>query len=306
MKARRHVITVLTLALAMLGTGMPCFQSVARAQGDPLVPEPCSPEGAWIMTLMTPQGPQIQTLAITPRSDAADQYTAVLELGEQGNSLLSLLPGFDRQTRFVGQVKKAAADAWQMTVLGYGLKENATGSQVRYMSVVSTSDLHCSGLNVMAAKINMATFLADQDADHNGLPDPEERPVVCMAFDAVFAQVPMMQPCESDPVTQLVDVKVGEAFTVTLESNPTTGFTWSLVGALPYWLEETNYEFKPLPAPPGTTGTGGFEEWTYLPKAAGSTMLLYEYRQGWVGDDGPPPARTHSVLVMVQEPGEGQ
>jgi len=75
---------------------------------------------------------------------------------------------------------------------------------------------------------------------------------------------------------------------------------------LPYWLEEIDYQFKPLPSPPGTTGTGGFEEWTYRPKAAGSTMLLYEYRQGWAGDDGPPPARTHSVLVMAQDTGDGQ
>lgn len=304
MNAKRHVLYLVSMLLALWVAGLPCFEAVAKAQEDPLVPQPCTPEGAWIMTLLTPQGPQIQTLTVTPRGDAMDQqYIAVLELGEQGSTLLSLLPGFDRQSRFVGQVRKATGDSWQMTVLGYGLKQGLAGSQVRYLSVVSSSDLHCSGLDVMAARINMATFLADQDADHDGLPDPNERPVVCMTLDAVFQQVPMMQPCESTVVTELVDVKVGEAFTVTLESNPTTGFGWTLVGALPYWLEQTDYQYRPLPGAPGMTGTGGSEEWTYQPKAAGSTMLLYEYRQPWAGG---PPARTHSVMVMAQAPDAGQ
>jgi predicted secreted protein len=114
----------------------------------------------------------------------------------------------------------------------------------------------------------------------------------------------MMQPCESTPVTELVYVKVGEAFTVSLASNPTTGFGWTLVEALPYWLEQTDYQFRALPSDPGTTGTGGFEEWTYRPKAVASTMLLYEYAQPWAGNVLP--AKTHSVLVMAQAPDTGE
>ncbi len=305
MTTKKRVICLAAVALALFGAGMPCFQSVVRAQEAPLVPGSCSPEGAWIMTLLTPQGPQGQTLTVTSRGDTMDpQYTAVLELGEQGNSLLSLLPGFDRQSRFVGQVKKSTGDAWQMTILGYGFKQGVSGSEIQYMSVISSSDLHCSGLNVMAAKINMATFVPGQDADRDGVPDPNERPIVCMTFDALFKQVPMMRPCESTPVTELVYVTVGEEFTVSLASNPTTGFGWTLVSALPYWLEQTDYQFIALPSAPGMTGAGGFEEWTYRPKAVASTILLYEYAQPWAGNV--PPAETHSVLVMALEPDTGE
>lgn len=305
MTTRRYVICLAMVGWVLACTGVLPLQPVATAQDVPVAPVTCSPEGAWIMTILTPQGPQVQTLTVTSRGDAMDrQYTAVLELGEQGTTLLSLLPGFDRQSRFVGQVKKAGDSDWQMTVLGHGFKQGDAGSKMQYLSVLSSTSLHCSGLDVMAAKVTMATFLAHQDADHNGLPDPDQRPIVCMTFDALFEQVPMMRPCASTPVTELINVEVGEAFTVSLASNPSTGFGWTLVGALPYWLEQTDYQFSPLPSDPGTTGTGGFEEWTYRPKAAAATMLLYEYRQPWAGDV--PPAKTHSVLVVAQEPGAGQ
>ena len=232
------------------------------------------------------------------------EYTAVLEVGERGKMLMNLSPEADRQSRFVGLVKKAGDDAWQMTVLGYGLKQGVAGTEMKYLSVISSGNIQCTGLDVMAARINLATFLARQDADHNGLPDPNERPVVCMPLDASFQRVDLIRLCEPVPVTEPIYVDVGDEFTVSLESNPTTGFGWTRVGALPYWLEQTDYQFRPLPSAPGTTGSGGFEEWTYKARAAASTVLIYEYRQSWDSDS--PPARTHSVLVIAEEPVTGQ
>ena len=73
-----------------------------------------------------------------------------------------------------------------------------------------------------------------------------------------------------------VSVKVGQAFTVALPSNPSTGYSWYLLsGASPWKLVGRKYMSHP--ADPGMVGVGGDEVFTFKATGAGSGFLRLLY-----------------------------
>jgi formylglycine-generating enzyme required for sulfatase activity/predicted secreted protein len=94
-----------------------------------------------------------------------------------------------------------------------------------------------------------------------------------------------------------IDVLVGEEFEINLESNPTTGYSWSLVEHLPDWLElvDTTY----VPTDPGMVGGGGVETWTFRATGSGSATLTFEYERPW--EDEPIQVRVYLVTARTQE-----
>ncbi|MCF7973263.1 MAG: protease inhibitor I42 family protein [Phycisphaerae bacterium] len=307
MVSKKNIMVGLLLGMAwvvgMRVTVWPTLPVMAQG-GDPFVPPPCSLEGAWIMTVFTPQGPQIQTVTLTAQADNPDQLTAVMEFQTCCRTLTSLMPDCEGKSRFVGLAKKDPSSDWQLTVLGYSPNQGIEGHPSQFLTVISSTDLHCTGQDVMEARISIATYWLRQAEDNIGLPGPDEKPIMCMAFDARFRRVPLLRPCIEVPVSERIEVKVGDEFTVSLDSNPTTGFSWLFLGALPQWLEQTDYQYRPSAHDPGIVGSGGVEEWTYKANAAGITTLLYAYCQPWASDV--PPAKTHSVLVVAGERMDGE
>jgi inhibitor of cysteine peptidase len=93
-----------------------------------------------------------------------------------------------------------------------------------------------------------------------------------------------------------VSVTVGEEFTVKLASNPTTGYSWALAGALPSWLVQVNQAY--IADTSGLAGAGGTEHWTFRATAAGSATLTLQYERPWEGT----PAETHVCQVTARLP----
>jgi inhibitor of cysteine peptidase len=94
-----------------------------------------------------------------------------------------------------------------------------------------------------------------------------------------------------------VELAVGQSLVVTLESNITTGYSWSLTensdGSV---LSETGNEY----IAPQTTliGAGGKEEWTFKALKKGTSTISMEYSRPWETDT--PPAETFDLTVVVK------
>lgn len=93
------------------------------------------------------------------------------------------------------------------------------------------------------------------------------------------------------------DVKVGEEFTIELESNPTTGYEWKMTtrpdAAI---LGLTTDEFV---APQSSaTGAPGMHVFRFKALKAGNTNMVFQYARSWETEE--PPAQTHDVSVAVQ------
>ncbi|KKL86291.1 hypothetical protein LCGC14_1946150 [marine sediment metagenome] len=77
---------------------------------------------------------------------------------------------------------------------------------------------------------------------------------------------------------------LGGELTVTLGSNPTTGYQWSEDAEISNEsiVEQTNHEFigPGIDEPPGTSGE---EVWTFKGLERGTTIILLEYSRSWTG-----------------------
>jgi inhibitor of cysteine peptidase len=93
-----------------------------------------------------------------------------------------------------------------------------------------------------------------------------------------------------------IDVRAGQEFKITLQSNPTTGYLWRF--AKPpdekfLKLVSTKYQ-----APESKlVGAGGSEVWTFKALAEGKTTLELNYQRPW--EKSIPPAQSTNFVVVI-------
>lgn len=94
-----------------------------------------------------------------------------------------------------------------------------------------------------------------------------------------------------------IEISVGQSLVVTLESNVTTGYSWSLAqNSDDSVLNNTGNEYI---APQSTlVGAGGKEEWTFKGLKKGTSTISMEYSRSW--ETGTPPAETFDLTVVVK------
>ena len=97
-----------------------------------------------------------------------------------------------------------------------------------------------------------------------------------------------------------VEVAVGQILVLTLESNPTTGYSWQVVEAEDSVLRQIGEpEFKAASElDPPLVGAGGVEVFRFEAVGAGETRLELVYRRPW--EEGVEPLETYSVQVVVR------
>jgi len=96
-----------------------------------------------------------------------------------------------------------------------------------------------------------------------------------------------------------ITLKPGEILTVTLESNPTTGYSWQVMEIDEAILSQDGEpQYKQSPGTEGLTGAGGAETFHFKAVSSGKTRLEFGYMRPW---ESVQPAETFSIQVIVQE-----
>jgi len=106
---------------------------------------------------------------------------------------------------------------------------------------------------------------------------------------------------KSQNISKEVQVPVGDSFTVTLCSNPTTGFQWSESAQISDGtiLKQTDHGFiSPQSEPPPPPGTPGQEVWTFQALKKGEATVSMEYGRPWEG--GEKGEWTFALTVVVK------
>ena len=102
-------------------------------------------------------------------------------------------------------------------------------------------------------------------------------------------------------ISQEVEVAVDGSFTVTLCSNPTTGFLWSESAQISDQtvVQQTGHKFEaPETTEPPIEGAPGKEVWTFKALKKGETTISMEYSRPWEG--GEKAAWTFILTVVVK------
>ena len=90
-----------------------------------------------------------------------------------------------------------------------------------------------------------------------------------------------------------IDLRVGDTVVVALESNPSTGFDWALVGSTAPVLDPGQRTYTSSGTALGAPGTVTYR---FRAMAEGSTRLVIHYLRSW---ESVPPARTFELTIRV-------
>ena len=97
---------------------------------------------------------------------------------------------------------------------------------------------------------------------------------------------------------QQVEVAVGGSLTVTLDSNPSTGFEWVLVNIGDETVLKNVANTYEAPEDTDMVGVPGEETWTFEALKKGTCSVSMEYSQSWEG--GEKGAWTFTLTVVVK------
>lgn len=95
----------------------------------------------------------------------------------------------------------------------------------------------------------------------------------------------------------IVQASSGKEFVITLESNPTTGYSWRLTERPDRSIVEFIRQ-RYIPPQDGLIGAGGKEEWVFKALRSGEIKVLFEYVRPW--EKGTAPEKTESFLVIIK------
>ncbi|MGD8403474.1 MAG: protease inhibitor I42 family protein [Anaerolineales bacterium] len=95
-----------------------------------------------------------------------------------------------------------------------------------------------------------------------------------------------------------INLQSGDVMTLSLESNPTTGYSWQVLEIDDQILtQDGDPEYKRATDTDNLVGAGGAETFRFKGVRAGSTRLELGYMRPW---ESVPPVETFSVEVIVQ------
>jgi inhibitor of cysteine peptidase len=94
-----------------------------------------------------------------------------------------------------------------------------------------------------------------------------------------------------------IESKVGDTFTIPLEANHTTGYSWRLAQPPdPAILKQLGEKYEEDNS--GGVGAGGVETWTFQAIAKGATTLVFEYARPF--EKNVPPAKTSKFRITIK------
>lgn len=131
--------------------------------------------------------------------------------------------------------------------------------------------------------------------------------LILLCLPACSSATPVEVNCdkfrEQKHLTNKLEVSTGESFTVTLCSNPTTGFKWQETAQISDQtvLQQTGHKFVAPEAEgskPPAPGSSGVEIWTFKALKKGNTTVYMEYGRPWEG--GEKGVWTYKLTVVVK------
>lgn len=117
------------------------------------------------------------------------------------------------------------------------------------------------------------------------------------ALLSACAQQPT-QPVELDAESECpTRLQVGQSLTLTLPSNPTTGYRWLVQNPATNVLQSLGPEVYSASEDAGIVGNAGISTWRYQARATGEGHLVLVYQQPWAPEV--PPVQTFDCAIRV-------
>ncbi|ENB9666957.1 protease inhibitor I42 family protein [Pseudomonas putida] len=107
------------------------------------------------------------------------------------------------------------------------------------------------------------------------------------------------QPVDLDAESECPKrLQVGQILTLTLPSNPSTGYRWRVQDAASSVLHSVGSEVYSAPEEEGVVGSAGVSTWRFQASNSGDAQLVLTYQQPWAADVAP--VQTFDCKIIVR------
>lgn len=106
---------------------------------------------------------------------------------------------------------------------------------------------------------------------------------------------PVALDAESECPTRL---QVGQTLTLSLPSNPSTGYRWRVENPAANVLQSLGPEVYSAPEEENVVGSAGVSTWRYQASSTGDGQLVLVYQQPWAADVAP--VQTFDCRIVVR------
>jgi len=122
--------------------------------------------------------------------------------------------------------------------------------------------------------------------------------LICLVFLSVLLQACSTYSIQIGPEQNgsTVTLKEGENFTVTLPSNPSTGYSWQPEFDAAFLSQVVEAEFE---AESSLAGAGGAEIFEFKAVQPGTTTLTLNYERPW--EENVDPVETFQIKLIIEE-----
>lgn len=209
----------------------------------------------------------------------------------------------DMPAAFFFPPEKARWDGTKVTIREWYMltdyqKEKFITEYLDEMRKAYSSPIDVIGLDYVRA-LNMFSYFSNDK--RSAEPTTKVIDTLLAGQGKVARAAPSVTPVRSADIDATVKIvaEIGDDITITLESNPTTGYSWQLKEPFRkdiLELESANYD----PDKTGLVGSGGRELWTFVAIGEGVTSVTLIYKRPW--EKGVKPAKEARFLIAVLAP----
>jgi inhibitor of cysteine peptidase len=115
-------------------------------------------------------------------------------------------------------------------------------------------------------------------------------------LSAYIGRIPAMVKIDAGDAGKTIQLSAGDTLEVSLEGNPSTGYTWEIVSGLDLLEQEVEPEFSA--ASQQVVGSSGIVRFEFKPVSTGETVLELVYLRPFERDLDP--LQTFSVNLVVK------
>ncbi len=163
-------------------------------------PPEYTPKGNWIVTVPSPMGDLTFLHAIYPLDETEGRYGGILWQVNPNPTFFGMFPDFTGGSQFwTTESVRTAPNTYTTGMVVYNTKP-VEGLLDQVGSIgIATVTWTITGPDTNEGITLLATYLPDQDADKDGLPDAGQVPVACTPFTFTSKRAKIMPACVPPP-----------------------------------------------------------------------------------------------------------
>ena len=118
--------------------------------------------------------------------------------------------------------------------------------------------------------------------------------IIAISVILFFAMFFAIRGAKND---NIIETTVGKSFTITMDSNPTTGYQWQIARQMDTGMVEL-IDSQYIAPKTGLVGAPGKEEWHFRAIREGKAIISFDYVRPWEKDELP--GQTESFIVITR------